>query len=340
MNYYDTLGVSKNCSINDIKKAYYNLAIKYRHDEKLILLSQAYQILSDDTKRKIYDTHGSDVFGKINIVDYESLFSLFQEDSFLIIKYISCTLEQLYTGYQTVINIFRYSPCAKCNLTGSLGGDDIVDCKKCNGIGTIFNGEICLICAGTGINPLIDLCTSCKGKKIIKEIHPLEIEIPKGAHNNYFLVIENEGNYNNENRSNVIIIIRELDHEIYKRGINLFEKYCHSDMYTDLYISFTKSLTGFTEYIEYLNDDDIEVSICNVIRHGDIYVLENKGLPILNSNKHGNLYVRIYVDRPTSKELINLDSKYKRSVKHNVFTVDEYVKKYEKEKLIKKYESR
>jgi DnaJ-class molecular chaperone len=208
---YNILGLEKSCSISDINNAYKKLAIKWHPDKnqnnkeeseiKFKEISKAYQILSDEDKKKKYDNNvliDGDIKNDANEIFNEMFKSEKVPD---IIINIEAEINKLYNGFSTDINFTRYSNCYTCD---GFGTKDKINsnCNKCNGRGVILesingnleeytiNEEKCHICNGNGINPDIELCNICNGDKYIKEDVECEIEIPAGAYSNYFIKLE------------------------------------------------------------------------------------------------------------------------------------------------------
>jgi len=221
-DYYSVLGVSKDASPQDIKNAYRKMAVKYHPDknpdnkeeatEKFKDISEAYQVLSDNEKKEIYDKYGEEGLKQTgheeNGMDINDLFrSMFGQEEDEEISPINivkeCTLEELYKGFITKETIDRCSLCKKCDGTGS------VDCKEhkcteCNGVGNIAKImqrgpmiqrflEKCSKCKGSGSDELFEKCKNCKGTRLVKESIELEFKVNPGAFGRTGIVLENVG---------------------------------------------------------------------------------------------------------------------------------------------------
>ncbi len=219
--YYDILGVSKNASQEDLKKAYRKAAIKNHPDkggdpEKFKELAQAYEVLSDPEKRDIYDQYGEDALkeGMGGGPGGHDPFDIFQsffggnpfggggssrgrrqrrgED---VIHPLKISLEDLYNGTSKKLSLSRNVICSKCKGKGSKSGASM-KCSGCQGSGMKVSirhlgpsmiqqmQHPCNECKGTGetINDK-DRCPQCKGEKVVQEKKVLEVIVEKGMQN-------------------------------------------------------------------------------------------------------------------------------------------------------------
>lgn len=330
LNLYEILNVPKTASIDEIKKSYKMLAKKWHPDknldnkeesEKMFKeISYAYSILSNEEKRKMYDVSGhtdENPFDK----SFEIFKQMFQEQIPDVEIYVSIKLKELYNGIIKTCSVERYTQCVLCNNTGSRTGENI-DCVTCSGQGTkliqlnvmMFKEVMCETCEGTGLNPKIKKCKKCKGNKLFKEECEVEIEIPKGAFNNYSLIIENEGNYIPESgeRTNVNVYVKEKEHKLFKRGLIIPEKgrVDQSDLLYELEITFAESICGFYKEIEHLDKHKIPILSKEPVRHGDTFVIIGEGMPKVDDDEFGDLFIKINVQHPNTCNL-NLNDKVK-----------------------------
>jgi len=175
-DYYKTLGVDKNSSIDDIKKAYRKLALKYHPDknggedsaEKFKEINEAYQILSDPAKRKQYDSFGAAGVGQgagfggqgfgfdgVNVDfsafegGFEDIFEMFfgggrsrrpsakdNRGEDLGVS-VKMTLEEAFSGVEREVTLDRFMPCERCGGKGAEPDSKIEKCSKCNGVGEV-----------------------------------------------------------------------------------------------------------------------------------------------------------------------------------------------------------
>ena len=197
---YEVLDVAPNASKKEIKKAYKKKAMKCHPDrggdeKEFKKIQHAYEILSNDEKKNIYDRHG--LAGLENHLNNSGggmphdIFDLFGGMGFNMggrrhhgprkgqstSAQLSATLEQIYAGYVKKVNVTKKIGCKKCKGTGTISGRT-ANCSTCNGRGRVSNIRImgnmrtitettCNQCRGSGemIQPN-DRCTICKGNKI------------------------------------------------------------------------------------------------------------------------------------------------------------------------------
>jgi DnaJ-class molecular chaperone len=328
-DYYKILGVEKTDDINKIKSAYKKLAFKYHPDknpnnpiaeEKFKEITEAYQVLSDETKREIYDNYGhsgldNNGFEPSNFDPTNIFRDIFGFDNNISIPpvevYIDVTLEELFTGTEKDFSFDRFSICKKCKGKGANGKN--INCKTCKGTGSrmirIMGGigqMPCDECDGRGIDPKAEKCKTCNGDGTNIENHSIKIKINRGHSKTKPIIIENEGNEipeneignSNRTRTNVIVAIKEIEHKLFTRGsvIKELRKVEESNLVIELNISLAESLCGFSKTITHLNKEELKINMHDMVRHSDIIVIRNQGMYIQNSDKRGDLLIRIKVD--------------------------------------------
>lgn len=334
-NYYDTLGVERNAPINEVKKAYRKMAMEYHPDrnpnnkeaeEKFKEISEAYSILSDETKKSNYDQFGdpngmghggfnmSDIFGGFG--GFGGFGSQPIRGKDLRIK-VDLTLHNVRDGLDKT---FKYIREVKCNDCNGYGGEH-TKCHVCNGLGrvqqlrqtpmgTISTVTTCKHCQGQGQVTTTE-CGTCHGNGTVSEQAELNIKIPKGV--NTGDVFQANGNGNAPYRSgktgiygNLIIEINVKDHKILVRnGINLVYK---------LHIPITLNILGGSVTVPTL-DGDINIIVKPYTKNGEILRLKGKGVSDQRDTL-GDLLIEVYTIVPSDitddeKELLEKLSKCK-----------------------------
>jgi len=332
-DYYSVLGIAKNASESEIKKAYRTLATKWHPDKwendnekeiadtKFKEISEAYNTLSDGEKRQMYDEYGKSGLGdERNMPDmnglfanFDNIFSMFgmknkqnKENSHDISLSCKIKLNDLYTGGKINKKITRYNLCQVCKYTGN---KDCIDrtCSMCDDTGFYE-----VVKQGARMKKKCDCgkkkenvvkCEKCQGKKLIKEEYTAEFIIKAGMYDKQTIIVENQGNEVLKNkeiyRSNIILTIEEEPHDVFRRMFTISpikETPAPEDLMYELDISFPESLCGFSRTIKHLTGN-IQFVFEKVIKSGEIIILENKGMPnIDNPSLFGALYISININ--------------------------------------------
>lgn len=302
---YKILGVSKDASQNDIKKAYKKLAMKYHPDrnkgdkdaeEKFKSISTAYDTLSDPNKRSNYDNRGqgfghSTYSGHRGGFDFSDMFGdMFRrsapEFQIDLTYQLTITLEEAFNGLQRTIKYNKYVKCDTCKGKGSNDASSLVKCSLCHGSGVLVhhNGpfvtqQTCYACHGKGkqhTNP----CTDCGGDGQVQERVTLDINIPRGVSTGNRLQLNHNGHYHNGKLGHLYIIIQVSEHDIFDRhGYDLIRK---------LSIPFTTLCLGGKVNIDTLGGE-ISMTIAEGTDIGSVLRIKGKGMPHMNSNLVGDL---------------------------------------------------
>jgi DnaJ-class molecular chaperone len=332
-NYYEILGVEKDATEKEITKQYRKLAALWHPDRnlnnkeeaetKFKEISEAYGILSDSEKRKLYDEYGEEGLKQQgNHMDpNEILKHMFGHHEDNDVPDLKCelelTLEQIYNGCTVKKEVERISLCNLCHGYGTKDGGSIGKCKSCNGNGKkmammgpgMFMQMECNVCNGTG--KLVDKnneCKKCHGKQFRKEFIEIQVDVPKGVYDEYPIIIEDEGHAASvddaykmgKKRSNIVFFVREKQHDIFKRFLVKEKgKIDMADLGIELNIKFGESIVGFNKKIQHLDGEEFEINFSESTRHGDIFVLKGMGMPkIEENNEKGDLFVSLNVEHP------------------------------------------
>ena len=334
-DYYEVLGVSKTSSSDEIKKQYRKLALKFHPDrnqssdagEHFKEISEAYGVLSDPEKRKVYDQYGhagvdgryssddifqgagtdfSDIFGRSGGFDsiFESIFgrggfNARQQRGSDILYETSITLEDVLHGKKMEIELQKEIKCDTCNGSGCKPGTNKKSCTSCNGQGQVRKSrsmgfasfvtvEPCSTCKGKG--SIIETpCNECKGSGKKKGTKRITFDIPPGVDNGDY-TIPNEGDEIPVGvNGDLIVRIRVQPHQHFKRD--------RSDIFYDQNISMIDAALGNEITVPILNGTE-KIKIDSGCQPNTIIKLKGKGLPKMNSRGNGDQYVRIVVNIP------------------------------------------
>ncbi|XP_061425734.1 dnaJ homolog subfamily A member 3, mitochondrial isoform X1 [Lethenteron reissneri] len=325
-DYYQILGVAKDVAQKDIKKAYYQLAKKYHPDtnkedpkakEKFSELAEAYEVLSDDAKRKQYDTYGSagfdagfgsgagtggqqywragstvdpeELFRKIfgefsrsNFGDFSSMFDQPQE------FFMELTFTQAAKGVNKEISLFINDTCQRCEGRGNEPGTKLQRCHYCNGTGmeTINTGPFvmrstCRRCSGKG-TIMTNPCTLCHGSGETKQKKTVVVPVPAGVEDGQTVRMP-------VGKKEIFITFRVQKSATFRRE--------GADVHSDLHISVAQALLGGTARVQGLYDS-FTITIPSGVQPDHRIRMSGKGINRVNSYGYGDHYIHVKIRIP------------------------------------------
>lgn len=331
-DYYEVLGVDRNATKQEIKKAYRRLARKYHPDvnkspdaeEKFKEVKEAYEVLSNDEKRALYDrfghagpqtgTGGFGGFGAEDFTGFGDIFDMFfgggrRKDpnaprQGADIQYtMTLEFEEAIFGKETEISVPKEETCQTCNGSGAKPGTSPQTCHYCHGtgqinteqttpFGRIVNRRVCHHCHGTG-KIILEKCQTCHGTGKVKKHKRIKISIPAGIDDGQQIRIAGKGEpgINGGPPGDLYVIIRVKEHEFFKRD--------GDDIFLEIPITFSQAALG----------DEIEVptvhgkvafKIPAGTQTGKTFRLRNKGVPNVRGYGQGDQYVKVRVVTPTN----------------------------------------
>lgn len=331
-DYYEVLGVSREVSPDDLKKAYRKIALKYHPDrnpgnkeaeEKFKEATEAYEVLSDSEKRSKYDRFGhaaeglgdgfgsafanggfSDIFGDI-FGDFfgsggrgRSGRSRGERGRDLLYE-MEISFEEAAFGHTTEIDVPRLETCDMCGGLGARSSKDIEICPACQGTGQqrIQQGffsvaTTCSRCNGTG-KSIKHLCPRCYGKGRVSKNKKIRVNIPAGVDSGSRIKLSGEGEHGTNGGTKGDLYIN-----VKVQPHPIFEREDY-DLYCEVPISITQAALGSDIEVPSL-EGKIRLKIPGGTQTNKIFRLRGKGIAHLRDNGRGDLHVRVIVETPTN----------------------------------------
>jgi molecular chaperone DnaJ len=328
-DYYEVLGVGRDATGDDIKKAFRKLAFQYHPDhnhddgasEKFKELNEAYEILCDPTRRAAYDRFGQN--GGMNLFGQESdgfdlgfgdIFEAFfggsatgarqapEKGATLQIN-VSLTLAEAAFGCEKEVTIVRTEYCTECQGTRSKTGSQPERCSGCNGSGQIkqvkssvfgrfTNVTVCPKCHGEG-RIITEPCPRCRGTGRERHQRVVPVKIPAGVNDGNQIGIRGQGDAGSRGgpSGDLIVNITVQKHEFFTRE--------GDDIYYELPINFAQAALG-TEVVVPTLEGDTKLKIPAGCQSGANFRFRNKGITRLQDRGRGDQIVTVTVTTPDS----------------------------------------
>lgn len=330
-DYYETLGVERAVSADELKKSYRKLAMKFHPDRnpgdeaaeaRFKELSEAYEVLSSDEKRAAYDRFGHAAFdgagGGAGFGFTASSFADVFDDLFgdfmggrrgggrgghrgADLRYnLEIELEDAYNGRQTTIRTTTTVTCEPCEGSGAESGSQPVACPTCQGMGKVraqqgfFTIErTCPKCQGAG-RIIEKPCQVCHGTGRNAREKQLQVNIPAGVEDGTRIRLADEGEAGVRGgpTGDLYIFISVAPHRLFERnGTNL---YCRVP------VSMTQAALGGTLEVPTLDGKRARITVPEGTQTGHQFRLRGKGMPTLRGQGTGDLFVQTAVETPVN----------------------------------------
>ncbi len=338
-DYYEVLGVSKNATPEEIKKAYRALAKKYHPDvsteknatEKFAEIQTAYDCLSDPEKRSNYDNFGTEDpmnggfgggsgFDASGFGGFEDIFSSFfgggsrrSESTSTrgkdIIVDVTLTFEEAAFGVKKPINVNRYEECPHCHGSGAENPSDVSTCSRCRGSGRVIVEQSTILgrIRTEGVCPdcngrgkkIRNVCHECNGNGRVKKSKTITVNILGGINSDQTIRLSDEGEAGLNGGKKGDLLIR-----VTVKPHELFVR-DGNDILLDMPITFSQAALGTNIEIKTLTGM-VNMKIPAGTQTGTKFKLSGKGIDNKITGRTGNQYVIVKVVTPT-----NLTSKQK-----------------------------
>ena len=334
-DYYEVLGVTKDADAATIKKAFKKTARKYHPDlnpddpsaeDKFKEASEAYDVLSSDEKRRIYDQYGHDgLKGRgfdPNFTDMGDIFSAFSDlfgggfaDMFggggrrgrrgprrgadLEVAVHLDFMEAAH-GTTKTLQVPRHDHCDGCDGSGLADGAEPATCSTCGGHGQVVQAQgflrvrtVCPACRGAGKSVSAeDRCNDCGGSGNVRETIELEARIPAGSYSGLQIRHPGKGEIGDPGapRGDLYLTLDVRPHELFKRD--------GADVYVTVPVPYPVMCLGGTINIPTVHGEE-EFDVPRGTSSGEVFVLRGKGVERLRARgSQGDQHVRLVVDVP------------------------------------------
>lgn len=335
-DYYEVLGVARDADARSIKSSYRKLALKYHPDrnqgdkeaeERFKEAAEAYEVLSDERKRAIYDRAGHEGLrsGGMN-PQYQDLGDIFSHFGDIFAEFfggaggfggfggpggrpratvgadlrydLEITLEEAKAGTTKNIEVSRSVTCETCAGTGAKNGE-LKACAVCQGRGQVVQGRggfmiatTCRACGGSGQIPR-EGCSTCEGRGHNEVSKRLEVKVPPGVDTGVRLRLQGEGDAGMHGGppGDLYVFMAVRPHEMFVRN--------DADLHCELGVSYSMACLGGDAIVPRLGGGEVDVSIPAGMQPGDTVRLQGEGMPRLGGRGDGDMVVHLTIQVPT-----------------------------------------
>lgn len=340
-DYYEVLGISRTAAAAEIRTAYRRLARQYHPDlntnedaeERFKELNEAYEVLSNEQKRALYDRYGhAGVSGQPGAAGFDGGLGDIFEQFFGFARTgaaggrrsgpragsdlkttIEVSFEDAVRGTNVELDVERYEQCETCKGTGAASGTSAARCTQCQGMGEVRTArqsifgqvvvtDTCPRCKGEG-EVVSSPCGTCNGQRRRRATRRLEVNVPPGIDDGMRIRLAGEGDEGTKGGppGNLYVDVHVKPHEYFRRdGQNIL---------LDLELNIAQAALG--DEIQVPTIDGMQpMSIPAGTQTGQVFRLRGKGVPhVRNEALRGDMLINIFVKVPTNlndeqKELI------------------------------------
>ncbi len=328
-DYYEILTVQRNATSDEIKRSYRQAALKFHPDKnpgnkeaehKFKECAEAYEVLSDPEKRKLYDAYGHDGLRGAAVHDYQhmetdDIFSIFNDilggrgggrggragrgRGFDLETEVVVTLQEVAKGCEREIEFTRQETCSLCKGSGAREGSKRRICSTCGGQGKVaqrgFGGMFqmvttCPSCLGQG--SMVDKpCPQCDGAGLCPAKRTVKVHIPSGIHDGQAVGVRGEGELGEAggHRGDLHVYVRVKEHPFFQRHEN--------DLIVQVPISMVQAALGAEVEVPTLFGKST-LHVQPGTQHGDVIKIKGLGLPDIQGGRQGNLLAHVLLEVP------------------------------------------
>lgn len=329
-DYYEVLGVSRDCSEAELKAAFRKLAMQHHPDrnpgdtqceQRFKEINEAYDVLKDSEKRAAYDRFGHAAFEQGGMggghgfgADFGSTFADIFEGIFGMgggrgrssgrergsdLRYnMEIGLDEAYTGKTAQIRIPTSVTCEACSGSGARPGTKPKTCSTCGGHGRVRHAQgfftlerTCPSCQGRG-QVIDDPCPNCSGAGRVTRDRTLTVNIPPGVEDGTRIRLAGEGEAGLRGGApgDLYIFLTITPHPFFQRD--------GADLHCRVPISMVAAALGGEFEVPAIDGSQVRVKVPAGTQSGRRFRLAGKGMPVLRSKQTGDMYVQVVVETP------------------------------------------
>ena len=342
-DYYQVLNVSRDASESELKKAYRQLALKYHPDknpgdhaaeDKFKEAAEAYEVLKDPEKRKIYDQFGHEGLkgrGFSGFQGFEDIFSSFgdvfqdffgggggrgQQTGADLRLDVNISFTEAAYGVERKVDITKHCNCKSCNGSGAKPGTSPKVCSTCRGTGQVVRSQgffsmasPCHACQGQG-QVIEHRCSDCHGEGRVPEKKTINVTVPPGVDDGSRLRLRGEGEAGPSGAppGDLYVFIHVEAHDLFHR-----EGY---DIFCRLNLSFSQAALGAEIEVPLLDDKTKIITVKAGTQSGEMMRIMGAGIPNVRGHGRGDQIIQMTVETP--KKL----SKRQKELFHELAEID------------------